>query len=115
MVVKGNELPLPGKCWCCGACDRDCVHWGYDEDFVGVVMLCVNCVLEAASNFRRDEQVDKIANLEAQIKSLLEFLEQNRAELADLSNRNSAAISAGAQYRDMVSSQGAIAGGARKG
>lgn len=115
MVVEGNNLPSPGKCWCCGAMDRDCIHWGYDEDFVGVVMLCENCVLEAASHFRVDEQAAKIEALENHIKALVQTLEETRVCLVANVDGLVAAVGNSAKFSDLVVGQGAIAGGARKG
>jgi hypothetical protein len=39
---------LPGKCAVCGAVNKPVVDFGFDLDFYGVVMFCVECLRSAA-------------------------------------------------------------------
>lgn len=40
---------LPGKCAVCGSVERPVVDFGMQLDFYGAVLLCVDCIKEAAS------------------------------------------------------------------
>lgn len=115
MVVPGNQLPSPGKCWCCGNNDIDCVHWGYDEDFVGVILLCRNCVLEASSKFVADDQSVKIAELESIINTLLGELENSRVVAASHSEYLSDTLGTLRKHFNDTSVASTIANGARTG
>jgi hypothetical protein len=92
------------------------VHWGYDEDFVGVILLCANCVREAASLFEApSDQQMKIAELEKMLKNLTTFLENLGGTLVDCSGSISDTIVSTSRHLDLAIDAGAIAHGALKG
>ena len=115
-LVKGGSLPAPGKCWCCGAVDRDCIHWGYDEDFIGVIMLCTNCVNEAIGLFSpTDDKTNQIDNLNKIIQDLLSAAKELQDALASRASGLAVNIDSTLKRLEFVNSSVSIANGARKG
>lgn len=113
-LCQANALPSPGQCACCGANDRDAIHWGHDEDFVGVFLLCVNCVREAATQFEPAETPDLTAALEL-IADLTNELEKVRGILADTAGNIAASNVAFRTRTSLMDSSLSMANGARKG
>ena len=110
-----GELPSPGQCSCCGAYDRPCIHWGHDEDFVGVFLLCVNCVREAVGLFEPIETLDKAGPAVELVEALVKELDKTRESLA----RTAAGLAVDlVSYRaraSVLEDELPIANGARKG
>mgnify|MGYP007132574797 CR=1 FL=1 len=48
--VLERPVAHPGKCRCCGSALNKVVDFGADDD-EGVIYLCENCIIEAASRF----------------------------------------------------------------
>lgn len=48
--VLERPVSTPGKCRCCGSAVNKVVDFGADDD-EGVIYLCENCIIEAASRF----------------------------------------------------------------
>ncbi len=42
-VIPSFRLPTPGKCYKCGSDQRDCIDLGYDAEYYGAVLLCLQC------------------------------------------------------------------------
>jgi hypothetical protein len=114
MLCKVGELPSPGQCAACGACDRDCIHWGHDEDFVGVFLLCVNCMREAAGVFDPVAPTEHTALRELN-QDLIEELERTRAALAKSVSGIAVDLVAFRTRASILDDEIAIANGARKG
>lgn len=82
VVIDKGRLPLPAKCWACGAGDRDCIDWGADIHFQGAVLLCTICVSEAASLLQPAEDLEK-TELKAQLAEVTNLLESFHASVSD--------------------------------
>lgn len=113
LCAAGN-LPSPGQCGCCGASDRPAIHWGHDEDFVGVFLLCINCVREGASQFDPVETPDLTAAMEL-INDLTEELEKVRGILADTAGSVATSASVFRTRTSFMDPALSMANGARKG
>ena len=114
MLCKAGELPSPGQCACCGTCDRDCIHWGHDEDFVGVFLLCVNCVREAASVFDPPPLSDAEVAKEL-VADIMKELDRTRDALVRAASGIAVDLVAFRGRSEHIDDAGATAGGARKG
>jgi len=114
MLCKAGELPSPGQCACCGACDRDCIHWGHDEDFVGVFLLCVNCVREAVGVFEPAPLTDSEVAKEL-VSDIMKELDRTRDALVRAASGIAVDLVAFRSRSELIDDPGSIAGGARKG
>lgn len=75
-LVPGMNLPAPGCCSCCGGVGKDCVIWGKFVQFEGAVMLCLDCVGEAATwcpETIDQEKLNALQTVALMDKSLEEF------------------------------------------
>lgn len=114
VFCDANNLPSPGQCGACGATDRPAIHWGADEDFVGVFLLCINCVREAASQFEPVGKTD-LTSANDLIHDLTEELERTRAALVTVASGIAVDLVAFRQRSVLVNDALPIANGARKG
>lgn len=48
-IIQAQFLPLPGVCAICDSNRRDCVDFGINVDYLGVFMICVECVKEVCN------------------------------------------------------------------
>lgn len=111
-----GELPAPGQCSCCGACDRPCIHWGHDEDFVGVFLLCVNCVREAVGLFDPVEPSDDKTKIALElVDSLTTELDRTRDNLVRAASSIAVGLVAFRARASVLEDELPIANGARKG
>jgi hypothetical protein len=113
-LCDAKNLPSPGQCGCCGAYDRPSIHWGHDEDFVGVFLLCINCVQEAASQFEVPVETDLTAAKEL-IKNLMNELDRTRDALVTVASGIAVDLIAFRKHSVLVDDALPIANGARKG
>ncbi len=75
-LASGHNLPAPGCCSCCGGTGKDCVIWGKFVQFEGAVMLCLECVAEAATWCPEEidqEKINALQTVALMDKSLEEF------------------------------------------
>lgn len=57
-VIPRMYLPTPGHCFKCGSNERDCIDLGFNAEYYGAVLLCIECGHELV-NVDELEFVDK--------------------------------------------------------
>lgn len=79
-IIDKGHLPIPAKCWCCGAIDQDCIDWGADIAYQGAILLCIRCVAEAATLLEPPVDLEKEA-LKEELKAAKTVLGALRGNL----------------------------------